>query len=220
MNKILSISILFIMTFKINYAQLSFGKNGTFSNKWYEGKLILNNNDTLIGVVKFESAVKNLVGLGNFKPNKILFKKSKKSKKKKKYKKNEVINFIIRRNDNKIVKYEYIDISKNKRELLLVLAEGNVNLYEKDFTYMENINKTPGNFGTTQIQKNGRFLYLKKKNEKYAYNIQYSKIFKSFKVKGSKYFSKCKSVINKINDGSYKWYDLEIIVLEYNECKI
>jgi hypothetical protein len=88
MNKILSISILFIMTFKINYAQLSFGKNGTFSNKWYEGKLILNNNDTLIGVVKFESAVKNLVGLGNFKPNKILFKKSKKSKKKKKYKKN------------------------------------------------------------------------------------------------------------------------------------
>ena len=220
MNKILSISILFIMTFKINYAQLSFGKNGTFSNKWYEGKLILNNNDTLIGVVKFESAVKNLVGLGNFKPNKILFKKSKKSKKKKKYKKNEVINFIIRRNDNKIVKYEYIDISKNKRELLLVLAEGNVNLYEKDFTYMENINKTPGNFGTTQIQKNGRFLYLKKKNEKYAYNIQYSKIFKAFKVKGSKYFSKCKSVINKINDGSYKWYDLEKIVLEYNECKI
>ena len=220
MNKILSISILFIMTFKINYAQLSFGKNGTFSNKWYEGKLILNNNDTLIGVVKFESAVKNLVGLGNFKPNKILFKKSKKSKKKKKYKKNEVINFIIRRNDNKIVKYEYIDISKNKRELLLVLAEGNVNLYEKDFTYMENINKTPGNFGTTQIQKNGRFLYLKKKNEKYAYNIQYTKIFKSFKNKGSKYFSNCKSVINKINDGTYKWNDLEKIVLEYNECEI
>ena len=220
MKNKLKLIIFFFLISNFSFSQVSFGKNGTFSNKWYEGKLILKNNDTLVGVVKFESAVKNLIGLGNFKPNKILFKKSKKSKKKIKYKKNEVMNFIIKRNDDKIVKYEYIDISKNERKLLLVLAEGNVNLYEKDFTYMENINKTPGNFGTSQIQKNGRFLYLKKKNEKYAYNIQYTKIFKSFKNKGSKYFSNCKSVINKINDGTYKWNDLEKIVLEYNECEI
>ena len=48
MNRILI--CLFIFIFLNTYSQISFGKEGTFANKWHEGKLVLKNKDTLKGL--------------------------------------------------------------------------------------------------------------------------------------------------------------------------
>ncbi|MCH2196040.1 hypothetical protein [Kordia sp.] len=60
-------------------AQMTFGENGTFSNKWYEGELVLNNGETLKGLIKYESAMKSLGGAPAI-MRKIFFKKTEKEK--------------------------------------------------------------------------------------------------------------------------------------------
>ncbi len=68
---------IFSINFTVIYSQITFGKSGTFANKWYEGELVLTNNDTLNGLVKFENASEDIVG---FRSNKIKFKEDEKAK--------------------------------------------------------------------------------------------------------------------------------------------
>ncbi len=213
--------LILVLTFFTNYSfsQVTLGKNGTFSNKWYSGTLMLKNKDTLVGVVKFEngSATKEAMGLqalsGN---NKIFYKKNKNVKKKTKFKKEEVEYFIIRNNKGKIVKYAYIPTSDKKLKLFQVLIEGRVSLYMKKS--IETMYLDDGNT-TTIMQHDKNLYYVKKSNEKFASNRFFANVFKSFKKTATRYFSDCKSVVSKINSDEYKSDQLFEIVKVYNNCK-
>ena len=200
-------------------AQVTFGKNGTFSNKWYSGTLVLKNNDTLSGVVKFEnsSTTKDLIGLrGLGGTNKIFFKETKNSKKKSKFKKDEVDYFIVKTNSGKIAKYAFVSTKKNNSKLMQILIEGKVSLYLKkgyENMYIENPNST------TIIQHEKNLYYVKKQSEKFASNRFFVNVFKSFKKNASRYFSSCKPLIGKINSGEYKSDELFEIINEYNDCE-
>jgi len=209
--------LVFIITSNYSFSQISFGKNGTFSNKWHSGKIILKNNDTLTGVIKFENSSKDLIGLrGVGGTNKVFFKKSKKSKKKSKYKKEKIKYFVIENNSDKLVKYAFVETSKNKSKLFQVIIEGNVSLYLK--RGVENMHLDNGN-STTIIQNDKDLYYVKKQNEKFASNRFFANVFKSFKKTASRYFSECKSLTTKINNGEYKSNQLYEIVREYNSCE-
>jgi hypothetical protein len=219
MKNNLKLLFFLILTTNFSFSQISIGKNGTFSNKWYPGTLVLKNNDTLKGVVKFEisSTTKDLIGLrgigGN---NKIFFKTTEKAKKKSKYKKEQVQYFVIRNNKEKIVKYAYIKTSEKKLKLFQVLIEGKVSLYLKKG--VENMYLDNGK-STTIIQNDKNLYYVKKQNEKYASNRFFANVFKSFKKTAGKYFSDCEPLIKKIDNGDYKSDQLFEIVKEYNMCK-
>lgn len=195
------------------------GKNGTFSNKWYTGTLVLKNKDTLNGVVKFEnsSTTKDLIGLrGVGGANKIFLKETNKSKKKVKFKKDEVEYFIVKTNSDQIAKYAFIPTNKDNLKLMQILIEGKVSLYLKngyENMYLENSNST------TIIQYHKNLYYVKKQNESFASNRFFENVFKSFKKTASRYFSDCKPIVVKINNGEYKSDELFEIIKEFNDCE-
>uniref|UniRef100_UPI00404A03F8 hypothetical protein n=1 Tax=Gelidibacter sp. TaxID=2018083 RepID=UPI00404A03F8 len=200
--------------YSVTYSQITFGKSGTFANKWYEGELVLTNNDTLNGLVKFENASEDIVGFGS---NKIKFKENEKAKTEA-FKKDEVRHFIVTNNYDNVVKYAFINTSKNRKQLLEVLAEGKVSLYLKSQDY----NMPLGRFDNSATQMtmpiNHDLYYVKRENQKEATNDFFSSVFKSFKKTAANYFSDCPQVVSKINDETYVWKDLKTIVEEYNSC--
>lgn len=201
------------------FSQITLGKNGTFSNKWYTGTLVLKNKDTLKGVIKFEnlSTTKDILGLkGLGETNKIFFKETKESKKKLKLKKDEVEYFVVKKNSGDIVKHAFIATSKKHTRLMQILIEGKVSLY------LRKIYQTTGSGdfnGSVSITQERDFYYVKKRNEKYASNRFFANIFKSFKKNASRYFSSCGSLVRKINNREYKSSELFEIIKEYNNCK-
>ncbi|WP_298345627.1 hypothetical protein [uncultured Algibacter sp.] len=221
MKQILKILLVLIFICYANntFSQVTIGKNGTFSNKWYSGTLVLKSKDTLSGVVKFEnsSTTKDLVGLrGVGGTNKIFFKKAKNSKKKSKFKKDEVEYFIVKTNSGKIAKYAFILTNEKNTKLMQILIEGKVSLYLKkgyENMYLENPNST------TIIQNEKNLYYVKKQSEKYASNRFFANVFKSFKKNASRYFTSCKPLVGKINKGQYKSDELFEIIKEYNNCE-
>ncbi|WP_026753738.1 hypothetical protein [Sediminibacter sp. Hel_I_10] len=218
-NLKLILILLFICLVNSSFSQIRLGKNGTFSNKWYPGTLVLKNKDTLVGVVKFEnsSTTKDLVGLRGFGGNnKIFYKKNEEDNQKSKLKKEQVDYFIIKNNFGKIVKYAYVKTSKNRLQLFQVLLEGKVSLYLKKG--IENMYLDNGNT-TTIIKSDKDLYYVKKQNEKFASNRFFANVFKSFKKTAKTYFSDCQPLVTKISNNEYKSDQLFEIVKEYNGCE-
>ncbi len=196
------------------YSQISFGKNGTFSNKWHKGDLVLHSGDTLNGWLKFESATKGMAGLGS-KTNKVFYKKTKKGENKK-YKKEDFSSFTITKNDKKVEKYATVYTSKKKIQLLKVLAEGKVIVYEA-ISRVNNstFNTHTGNWGNNYSYEYVN-MYIKREDEKIASNEFFVNIFKSFKKTAKRYFLDCTELINKIDNDDFKKKRLIEIVEYYN----
>lgn len=209
----LLLGLIFLFS-SITYAQISFGKNGTFTNKWYEGDLVLQSGDTLQGLIKYESAVKALAGLGS-KRNRIFYKKTEAAKKKK-YKYEEFNSFIVTKNDGEIEKYATVFTSKRHMQLLKVLAEGKVSVYE----IMLQVNNYHPNSHTghanVPISYSYANMYIKREHEKIASKDFFKNIFRSFKKTAKRYFSDCPDLVNKIDNGDFKKKRLLEIVDYYN----
>lgn len=194
--------ILFFLISIVNslaYSQITFGKSGTFANKWYEGELVLTNNDTLNGLVKFENASEDIVGFGS---NKIKFKANEKAKSKA-FKKDEVKFFVVTNNFNDVVKFAFINTSKNRIQLLEVLAEGKVSLYLKSQDYNMPLGRVDNGATQMTMPVNHDLYYVKRENQKEATNDFFSSVFKSFKKTAANYFSDCPYIVSKINDETY-----------------
>lgn len=205
---------LFSITYIVAYSQITFGKSGTFANKWYEGELVLTNNDTLSGLVKFENASEDIIGFGS---NKIQFKANEKAKSKA-FKKDEVRYFVVTNNYDDVVKYAFVNTSKKRKQLLQVLAEGKVSLYLKSQDYNMPLGRVDNGATQMTMPVNNDLYYVKRENQKEATNDFFSSVFKSFKKTAANYFSDCSQVVSKINDETYLWKDLKTIVEEYNSC--
>jgi len=215
--KFFLVIIITLSYFNTSYSQIKFGKNGTFSNKWYKGELVLHTKDTLRGWIKFESAINGMTGFGS-KTNKVLFKKSIKGKKKK-YKKEEFSSFNVTKNNKKTEKYATVNTSKRKIQVLKVLTEGKVTLYEIIFR-ANNINF---NTHTRNWENNHSYdytnMYIKRNNEKIASNEFFANIFKNFNKTAKKYFSDCSKLVEKIDNNDFKKDGLiEIVEYYNNQC--
>lgn len=202
----LFILISFFISFNSFSQVIEFGKDGTFSNNWHEGVLVLNNGDQKEGIIKFETAASKMYGMRMI--GKIKYKANEKSKKKK-YKGKNIDYFIVKNNSGDFEKYSYERISKNYLVLLRVLAEGRINLYSEDV-----YNSIPGFNGGYPSSK----MYIKKDGETYVEYKNFRNIFKSFKTTSADYFSDCPSVMEKIYNEIYKSNDIIKIVKAYNTC--
>ena len=157
--------ILILFSFNNHNAQVfNFGKDGTFSNNWHGGVLVLNDGTKKEGLIKFESAVTKMYGMKMI--GKIRF-KDKESNKKKKYSKLAIDYFEIENNSGYYEKYSYEKQSKNYDLLLRVLAEGKINLYSEDV-----YNTMPGFSGGYPVTK----MYVKKEGDEFVeyenFNLQ------------------------------------------------
>jgi len=208
--------VVFLVIGNLCFAQVSVGNNGSFSNKWFEGKLILKNRDTLVGVVKFESGTKDMFGMKGIGGNrKVFFKENRDDKKKIKYKRDKVESFVVTNNSGELVKFTYVKTSKNGALLVQVLTEGKVSLYLK-----KTLDQTMYDAHQTNMvfynEKN--LYYVKKQNEDYVSNEFFDNAFKSFSKTASNYFSDCESLVQKIDDKVYRSDDLFEIIQVYNAC--
>lgn len=194
-----------IALFAFSYSQISignikFGKNGTFSNKWYKGELTLKNGEVLSGWLKYESGTKSVSGLKS-KTNSVLY-KVKKNGKKKKYKKDEFSSFIVTKNDGKTEKYAIVYTSKKRIQLLKVIVEGRVCLYEAIIT-----SRGPGANNKYKYNKTNTHeytnMYIKRENENIASNKFFSSVFNNFKKTAKNYFSDCPELVRKIENNEF-----------------
>lgn len=201
-----------ILIFFLGYVNLTtaqvieFGKDGTFSNNWHEGTLVLNNGKLKKGLIKFENAVSKMYGMKMI--GKIRF-RAEESAKKEKYKKKEIDFFTIKNNSGSIEKYSFERLSKRHYLLLRVLAEGKMNLYSEDV--YNSITGFSGGYPTTN-------LYIKMEGDEFVEFSKFKKLFKSFKKNAIDYFADCPSIMSKINNEIYKYDDIIRIVNEYNNC--
>ena len=136
-------------------AQIEIGSEGTFANKWHEGKLVLKNNKTFQGLVKFDDVTNDLTG-GLSLSNKVKFKENENAKKQK-FKKKEIDYFEIINNSGLHFKYTYIKVKVQGLILVKIEEEGIVNLYTQDYNYWSE---------NPQMYYSGSNVYVKKANEK------------------------------------------------------
>jgi hypothetical protein len=191
---------------KIN-AQIEVGSEGTFANKWHEGKLVLKNNETYHGLVKFDDVSDDLTG-GISLSNKIKFKENENAKKQK-FKKKEIDYFEIVNNSGKQFKYTYIKIKVRGMVLVKIEEEGRLNLYTEDFDYWS---KNP------QTYYSGTNIYVKKTDEKKPNYLFFGNAFKSFKKEAMNYFRDCPELKSKIENEELRRKDYKEIVVLYNKC--
>ncbi len=124
---------------------------------------------------------------------------------------------MINNYDN-VVKYAFINTSKNRKQLLEVLVEGKVSLYLKSQDYNMPLGRFENSATQMTMPVNNDLYYIKRDSQKEATNDFFKNILKSFKKTAANYFSDCSEVVSKINDGTYLRKDLITIVEEYNKC--
>lgn len=206
-NQYLILSLFFAFSF--SYAQsISVGKDGTFTNNWHEGKLVLKNKDTLVGLVKFDDVSDDLIGFSL--SHKIKFKANADAKKQK-FKKKKVDYFIITNNSKETFKYTYIKIPIKGLILVKVVTEGRVNIYSDNYAYTSH--------GDLPAYRSGTLIYAIKDGKKKANPLFQSTLSSSFQRRAAKYFSDCPSLIEKIENKTYRPKDFKLIADEYNSCQ-
>ncbi|WJS93681.1 hypothetical protein NYQ10_16440 [Flavobacterium johnsoniae] len=113
-------------------------------------------------------------------------------------------------------KYEYVEFEHSKPKLLQVVEEGNVNLYRyaKEYYMGRNSNLTIGKLPSDEdkVWAMTEALYVKRKNEPYATDIEFS-----FNLRAKKYFADCKKVVERINTKKFTKKNIKDMVFFYNE---
>ena len=121
--------------------------------------------------------------------------------------------------------YKKIHIKDEKKpEMLLVVAEGPVSIYQKEKTYYTSgygaglgVNGVSGHtFTGNNLSINT--LYLKKENEPEAIYLGSDKLFsKNFKKAAADFFSDCPTLVKRIMNKEYTKKELDKIVEFYND---
>ena len=179
----------------IFFTSVSFGQ-------YREGKIIFNDNTSIIGY-------------GEIKNNKILFKVSLKDQPSEwNY---EMAKGIIYSSYGFSEKYVYGKLSKEAvPKLLEVIDEGTISLYK--YATIERVSSgyfpNSGGFGNhpTVTDKFKKEYYVKKDNEEYPTNLNLN-----FKSTAIKYFSDCQIICEKINKRIFTKDTIEKMVNYYND---
>lgn len=207
MKYLLSFSCLFLIFSVLEtHAQINLGNEGTFSNKWHEGTLVLKNKDTLVGLVKFDDVSDDLTGFSL--SNKVKF-KSNKNAKKQKFKKLIVDYFEVVNNSGEIVKYTYLNVKVEGLKLLKIENEGKINIYTDDYSYWSQ---------NPNMYYSGKNIYARKESEKSVDYLFMANAFSSFKKKAIRYFKDCPKLVAKLENEEYKRKDYNEIAEFYNKC--
>ena len=113
-------------------------------------------------------------------------------------------------------KYEFVEFEHSKPKLLLVVEEGNVNLYRDAKIYYKGGNTILGaNYfpkSTGGSWEMAEAFYVKRKTELYVTDIKFS-----FNSRAKKYFGDCKKVVERIDSKKFTKKNIEDMVFFYNE---
>ena len=113
-------------------------------------------------------------------------------------------------------KYEFVEFEHSKPKLLQVIEEGNVNLYRYAKAYYggRNTNLSIGKLPSEEdiMWVTTEALYVKRKTEPYATDIEFS-----FNSRAKKYFGDCKKVVERINSKKFTQKNIKDMVFFYNE---
>lgn len=188
------------------HAQINFGSEGTFSNKWHEGTLVFKNKDTLVGFVKFDDVSDDLTGFSL--SNKIKFRSSENAEKQK-FKKKTIDYFEVINNSGEKVKYTYLKVKVEGLKLVRVEFEGKVNIYTDDYNFWS---QNPTMFYS------GKKIYARKENKNTIEYLFMASAFSSFKKKALLYFEDCPELVSMLENEEYRRKDYIEIVKNYDSC--
>lgn len=185
---------------------LLFGSIYSQEMSWNQGELFLKNGETKKGLIRFGHHIKKTISLFEQPDQTVRFKKASKGKKEK-FKQLEIDHFIIHGDDY----YTYVPVSRKRKSLFEVKAEGKVMLYHR---YMNEGAGPSDAFSYNYIQE----YHIKKEGEKVATLFISKRTMKSFRKMSRKYFSDCPSVMDLIENRTYRKRDVVLMVREYNKC--
>jgi hypothetical protein len=172
-------------------------------------KLYLTNGDTIQGLAKITAF------------GKIKFRYNKKSKKKI-YLPNQLIKFDLNEHDSKnTYAYKYIQGNQRstKRKLMILITAGKIDLYRiTTTTTSAPMAGSFGGMGGMVMSFTMDSYYVSRDDSDMVTKLtSRGTLFeKNFKKAASEYFKDCKSLVNKIQNKTYKKRDIEEIVEYYN----
>ncbi len=187
---------------------------------WSNGEVVLKNGTTLKGLVKLPVISKDLIAING--KEKVKFKTTKKAKTEK-YDETQVKQIIIRNSDTETAYFEYVPLSKNKHGIFKVITRGKATLYGKA---VSTSSSTPMHFGATGQPTHYMYsfndfdeFYVLRDQEAIASPLITIRISRSFKNRAIEYFADCPSVVEKLEDKTYRKEDVMTLVEDYNACQ-
>ncbi|KFF19825.1 hypothetical protein [Flavobacterium hydatis] len=187
------------LTFQLLFIFLS---NITFSQDYREATIIFNDS----------SRVK---GFGEIIGNTIYFKLKQEAKPEKwSY---DIAKGLLYSGYGYSEKYEYVKFENNKKpKLMEVIEEGKLTLYKDskaiyrdDSKFFEDGKFLSRRYSTTYSKQ---IYYVKRKNAEFATDITFS-----FKFRSKIFFSDCKQIIEKINNGKFHKKNIPEMIYYYND---
>jgi hypothetical protein len=125
----------------------------------------------------------------------------------------------VEMNEGRLVTYKYKKIDDFGSEWLEVLVDGKACLYTNSITYNNPSMGMGGMNGGMGFSGGGTvtYYYANHTGENTVYRIAtYGGISRRFKKTGANFFKDCPTIVEKIENGTYKKDDLEQIVKFYN----
>lgn len=112
-----------------------------------------------------------------------------------------------------VTPYKYLESVQleDKEVLMTLMIKGKVNLF--NYVIIKEVERPTGYGGINSYQSDIAIFVLTKDGDSFEIKK------KNFKDQMRQILNDCSSVVNKVNDGLYKFNDLDYIVLEYNSCK-
>lgn len=190
---------------------------------WTEGTLVLKNGESLIGEIELPVPSRDLIRVRG--KEKVKYRKNRKSKTTK-FEEDQVDHIIFRNEKGETSKFEYVPVSKKKKELFQVVSSGRVTLYARKIATSAPVSTAPGTGMAGGAHSAPVYLYsftnfnefyVLRKNEEAATPL-ITPGWSSFRKKAMKYFSDCPAVVAKLDDKVYKREDIKDVVEEYNNC--
>lgn len=185
-------------------------------HNWTEGTIYLQNGTAKKGLIKFPRVSKDLIAFNG--KQKVRFKKNRKAKKEK-YDYTQVDKIVFTPSETETEIYEYIPVSKKKYQLFKRIVNGDAMLYARSVSYTTATAYHPGTLQPILYNFNDfDEFYVWKKGEKIASPLITIRISRSFKKRAMEYFADCPSLVNKLEDRTYRKENIKEVVTIYNNC--
>ena len=175
---------------------------------WTEGEIVLKSGESVKGLVKIPIISKNFVSFNGKSKVKL---KDRATGKKTKFEEHQIKLIKFEYSDSKIAIYEYVAVSKTKKEIFCKLSNGNTILYGRIVGVSTSNPGGMSSFGLNEF-------YIKRSNEHIATPLITARPSTSFRKRAMKYFNDCPPLVKQLKERVLTKKDIIEVVEQYNNC--
>ena len=176
---------------------------------WTNGEVILHDGETIVGEIKIPVISKDFVHFNGKSKVKV---RNQLTGEKTIFDENQVKLIKFKYPGSKIAFYEYVPVSKNKKEIFCIISTGSVTLYGREVAI------TSSGHASMSVHGMDEF-YVQRSGEHIAKPLKTARPSRSFRKRAIEYFNDCPTVVNTLKSKKIKTADEIIAIVEtYNEC--